>query len=189
VKRLPRDVDVDPGILGQDDTDDGPAVEDDDPPELREEGAQGSVRCLRDDVLPENRFELVARQAPPLVDEAREEHAALQTRQTALDPRAVHARDERPAKLDSRLPHAKALPRPQGFSKDATGEKADTRGTSDREVRPMGKRIDCECGEVVKADTDDELVAKVSAHVERDHPELVGKLGRDDILGMAVEDE
>jgi predicted small metal-binding protein len=52
----------------------------------------------------------------------------------------------------------------------------------------MGKRIDCECGEVVKADTDDELVAKVSAHVERDHPELVGKLGRDDILGMAVED-
>ena len=53
----------------------------------------------------------------------------------------------------------------------------------------MGKRIDCECGEVVKADTDDELVAKVDDHVQRDHPELVGKLTRDDVLGMAVEDE
>lgn len=53
----------------------------------------------------------------------------------------------------------------------------------------MGKRIDCECGEVVRASTDDELVAKVEAHVASDHPELVGKLSRDDVLGMAVEDE
>jgi predicted small metal-binding protein len=53
----------------------------------------------------------------------------------------------------------------------------------------MGKRIDCECGEVVKAETDDELVAKVSAHVEGVHPELVGKLTREDVLGMAVEDD
>lgn len=53
----------------------------------------------------------------------------------------------------------------------------------------MGKRIDCECGAVVKAATDDELVAKVEAHVTSDHPELVGKLSRDDVLGMAVEDE
>ena len=53
----------------------------------------------------------------------------------------------------------------------------------------MGKRIDCECGEVVKADTDDELVEKVEAHVASDHPELVGKLSREDVLGMAVEDD
>jgi predicted small metal-binding protein len=53
----------------------------------------------------------------------------------------------------------------------------------------MGKRIDCECGEVVKAATDDELVAKVDEHVRSDHPELVGKLSRDDVLAMAVEDE
>ena len=53
----------------------------------------------------------------------------------------------------------------------------------------MGKRIDCECGEVVRAATDDELVAKVEAHVASDHPELVGKLSREDVLGMAVEDD
>ena len=53
----------------------------------------------------------------------------------------------------------------------------------------MGKRIDCECGAVVRAETDDELVSKVEAHVTSDHPELVGKLTRDDVLGMAVEDD
>ena len=51
----------------------------------------------------------------------------------------------------------------------------------------MGKVINCECGEVVRADTDDELVSKVEAHVSQAHPELVGKLSRDDILGMAEE--
>ena len=49
----------------------------------------------------------------------------------------------------------------------------------------MSKLINCECGEVVRADTDDELIAIVGAHVERDHPELVGRLSRDDVLAMA----
>jgi hypothetical protein len=53
----------------------------------------------------------------------------------------------------------------------------------------MGKRIDCECGAVVKAASDDELVSKVEAHVASDHPELTGKLTRDDVLAMAVEDD
>jgi predicted peroxiredoxin len=51
----------------------------------------------------------------------------------------------------------------------------------------MGKVINCECGEVVRADSDDELVAKVGRHVQEAHPELVGKLSREDVLGMAEE--
>lgn len=51
----------------------------------------------------------------------------------------------------------------------------------------MPKLINCECGEIVRGDTDDELVANATAHVDRDHPELVGKLSREDILGMAEE--
>ena len=47
------------------------------------------------------------------------------------------------------------------------------------------KVINCECGQTVRADTDDELVAKVDQHVRADHPELVGKLSRDDVLAMA----
>lgn len=45
--------------------------------------------------------------------------------------------------------------------------------------------INCECGQVVRAETDDELVEQVGEHVDRDHPELVGKLSREDVLGMA----
>ena len=51
----------------------------------------------------------------------------------------------------------------------------------------MGKVINCECGEVVRADSDDELVAKVERHVGEAHPELVGKMSREDVLGMAEE--
>lgn len=51
----------------------------------------------------------------------------------------------------------------------------------------MGKLINCECGEVVRGDDEDELVANATAHVNANHPELVGKLSREDILGMAEE--
>jgi predicted small metal-binding protein len=51
----------------------------------------------------------------------------------------------------------------------------------------MSKLINCECGEVVRAESDDELVERVVEHVGRDHPELVGKLTRDDVLAMAEE--
>ena len=51
----------------------------------------------------------------------------------------------------------------------------------------MGKVINCECGEVVRAESDDELVEKVERHVSEAHPELVGKLSRDDVLVMAEE--
>ncbi len=51
----------------------------------------------------------------------------------------------------------------------------------------MAKLINCECGQVVRGQTDDELVANASEHIDRDHPELVGKVSRDDLLGMAEE--
>lgn len=51
----------------------------------------------------------------------------------------------------------------------------------------MAKLINCECGQVVRGDTDDELIAAVEAHIQRDHPGLVGKMARDDILAMAEE--
>ncbi|MGH3004858.1 MAG: DUF1059 domain-containing protein [Gaiellaceae bacterium] len=52
----------------------------------------------------------------------------------------------------------------------------------------MPKVVNCECGQTVRAESDDDLVARVETHVQRDHPELVGKLSRDDILGMAEEE-
>lgn len=51
----------------------------------------------------------------------------------------------------------------------------------------MASVVNCECGEVVRADNDDELVEKVERHVGESHPELVGKMTRDDVLAMAEE--
>ena len=51
----------------------------------------------------------------------------------------------------------------------------------------MGKVINCECGEVVRAEGDDELVQKVEQHVGEAHPDLIGKMSRDDVLAMAEE--
>jgi len=51
----------------------------------------------------------------------------------------------------------------------------------------MAKLINCECGQIVRGEDDDDLVAKASVHVEAAHPDLVGKLSREDILGMAEE--
>jgi hypothetical protein len=52
----------------------------------------------------------------------------------------------------------------------------------------MAKVINCECGQVVRGDTDEELLAAAEAHVDRDHPELVGKISRADLLAMAEEE-
>ena len=51
----------------------------------------------------------------------------------------------------------------------------------------MAKLINCECGHVVRGETDDELIAAAEAHINGNHPELVGKVSRDDILAMAEE--
>lgn len=45
--------------------------------------------------------------------------------------------------------------------------------------------VHCPCGTDVEAESEDELVTNVEAHVASDHPELVGKYSREQILGMA----
>jgi predicted small metal-binding protein len=52
---------------------------------------------------------------------------------------------------------------------------------------PMSKTLSCECGFSVRADSDDELVAKVEEHMVEVHPDLVGNVTRDEILEMAEE--
>jgi predicted small metal-binding protein len=51
----------------------------------------------------------------------------------------------------------------------------------------MAKLINCECGQVVRGETDDELVENATEHINGSHPELVGKLSREDLLGMSEE--
>ena len=49
------------------------------------------------------------------------------------------------------------------------------------------KQITCVCGKVVKGDDDDELWEKAQEHLKQDHPALVGKVSRTDILAQAEE--
>jgi predicted small metal-binding protein len=51
----------------------------------------------------------------------------------------------------------------------------------------MAKQITCECGKVVRGATDDEVVATAEAHIASDHPELVGKITRDDLVSWIEE--
>ena len=51
----------------------------------------------------------------------------------------------------------------------------------------QSKRINCLCGKVVEGEDDDELWEKAKAHLAADHPDLVGKVSRDDILAQAEE--
>ena len=49
------------------------------------------------------------------------------------------------------------------------------------------KQINCVCGKVVKGDDDDQLWERAQEHLRTDHPELVGKVSRKDILAQAEE--
>jgi hypothetical protein len=51
----------------------------------------------------------------------------------------------------------------------------------------MTKLINCECGQVVRGETDEELLDNAEAHINRDHPELIGKVSREDLLATAEE--
>jgi predicted small metal-binding protein len=51
----------------------------------------------------------------------------------------------------------------------------------------MAKKVDCPCGETVTGESDDELVSNVETHIQEKHPDMVGTMSRDQILGMAVE--
>ena len=51
----------------------------------------------------------------------------------------------------------------------------------------MSKQITCECGFVARADSDDDVVGQIRDHMRSDHPELVDKVSRDDLLGWIEE--
>jgi hypothetical protein len=49
------------------------------------------------------------------------------------------------------------------------------------------KQIPCVCGVVLKGEDDDELWQNAQGHMREDHPKLVGKVSRADLLAQAEE--
>jgi predicted small metal-binding protein len=43
-------------------------------------------------------------------------------------------------------------------------------------------RLRCPCGEVIEAETEDEIVEKANEHLTAEHPALAGTYTRDEIL-------
>jgi predicted small metal-binding protein len=51
----------------------------------------------------------------------------------------------------------------------------------------MAKVINCDCGFVVRGDTDEQLLAAANAHIRDAHPDMVDKVSDQDLLAMAEE--
>ena len=51
----------------------------------------------------------------------------------------------------------------------------------------MAKVIRCQCGFLGRGSTADEAATAIEAHMREDHPELVGKVNRSDLIAMAEE--
>ena len=51
----------------------------------------------------------------------------------------------------------------------------------------MAKVIRCQCGFLGRGQTVEEAATDIEAHIRSDHPELVGKVTREDLTAMAEE--
>lgn len=51
----------------------------------------------------------------------------------------------------------------------------------------MAKVIRCQCGFLGRGETVDEAATVIEGHMRSDHPELVGKVAREDLIAMAEE--
>ncbi len=51
----------------------------------------------------------------------------------------------------------------------------------------MSKQITCECGYVIRGNTDAEVVQGARDHMRADHPELLDKVSEADLLGWIEE--
>lgn len=52
----------------------------------------------------------------------------------------------------------------------------------------MSRMINCECGYTMRAESEEQLLDQAMEHVETSHPDLAGKLTREDLLAMSEEE-
>jgi predicted small metal-binding protein len=48
----------------------------------------------------------------------------------------------------------------------------------------MARQITCECGQIVRGETEDELVDLTMDHLRSDHPQLADRITREDIVAL-----
>jgi predicted small metal-binding protein len=50
--------------------------------------------------------------------------------------------------------------------------------------QPVARQITCECGHVVRGETEDEVVDLTLEHLRSDHPRLADQITRDEIVAL-----
>jgi hypothetical protein len=58
---------------------------------------------------------------------------------------------------------------------------------TNRQEKAMAKVIRCQCGFLGKGESVEDAASMIEAHMRTDHPELVGKVTREDLIAMAEE--
>jgi hypothetical protein len=79
---------------------------------------------------------------------------------------------------------ARTFPRPFRVVSGARRRRCSDSGA---DYHAVVKQIVCVCGVVVEGEDDDRLWEKAQNHLGSDHPNLVGKVSREDILAQAEE--
>jgi predicted small metal-binding protein len=51
----------------------------------------------------------------------------------------------------------------------------------------MAKQITCECGYVIRGESDDAVISGARDHMRADHPDLLGTVSDDDLRGWIEE--
>src|SRR3954454_2602013 len=114
--------------------------------------------------------------ARPLEHEVREKHATLPAGEALLDAAAVELDHEAPAEL-----HIGVVQRRSNLCANIR-----ERPEPDNRPRyqPMARQITCECGQIVRGETEDELVDLTLEHLRSDHPQLADQITRDEIVAL-----
>jgi predicted small metal-binding protein len=151
-------------------------VQRDDAAHLREQRREAAVTPG----WPQSIDQFVTRDRPGAVgDEEREQHASLPPRELVLDTASIELDDEPTAELHfpSRQLRANIDPTTASYKKPNRCVKG----------VPMAKQITCECGVVLRGETDGEVMDGARDHMRADHPDLLEKVSDADLQGWIEE--
>ena len=111
-------------------------------------------------------------------DQVSKQQRALPAGQQSIQPLSIALDRQRPADLNPHGPRGR-----QGhvniLAIRCSYKPARRRGAT-------AKLIRCECGFVARADSDDQVVGVIRAHMVSDHPALMDTVSRDDLLSWIV---
>ena len=188
VDRLLGRLEIDPRVGGKLEVDLAAAAQHvaaEDRAQAGEQRAERGVGAGGRAVGPQRFDQLVARGRERAGDgQVGEQHPGLSAGELRRELAAVELDGEAPAELDS-----SRWVVGQGWCKEnrRSVQTGGTYGRAHDKEMVMAKVIRCQCGFLGRGETVEEAATVIEAHMREDHPELVGKVTREDLIAMAEE--